>query len=144
MIKKILWSLYLGFVLYSIIMLYSGAAGYSNMKALNYFELNLRNHVEDLQIKSDKLNDEINRLSNDQDRLKLALRPLGYIESGQKMIKILDNNSKNSLYDMDYQYNIPNFKQNSNTILFVSVLFAVILFVISLFIGVISDTIKRK
>ena len=59
MIKKILWSIYIGFIVYSIITLFSGSTGYSNMKALNYFKINLINHVENLEMKSDKLDDEI-------------------------------------------------------------------------------------
>lgn len=144
MIKKILWPIYGGFVIYSLITLFSGTLGLSNMKALDYFKVNLINHVESLEMKSIKLEDEINRLISDYDRLKLAGRPLGYFGVGEKVIKILNSNLKKRLYELDYQYEIPKFKQNTNRILLVSGLFTVILLVMSLFIGVVRDTFKRK
>lgn len=144
MINKILWPLFAGFVLYSLIHLFTGPVGLSNMKRLDYFKVNLTEHVNDLNIKNVKLQDEIDRLNGDLDRLKQAARPLGYVEPGQKMIKILNNRVDNSLYNQDIQYQIPRFERNSNTILLVSALFTVILFVMSLLVGVISDTFKRK
>ncbi len=144
MINKILLSLYVGFVVYCSISLFSGSVGFSNMIALNYFKTNMKQHVESLEIKGKKLEDEINRLTNDPERLKIAARPIGYVEPGQKMIKILNSRVKKSLYEIDHQYITPIFKQNSNRILLVSSLFTVILFVMSLFIGVIRDTFKRR
>ncbi|MBN2619109.1 MAG: septum formation initiator family protein [Spirochaetales bacterium] len=144
MLRKFIWSIYAGFILFALIQLFSGSVGFTNMKRINNFKANLENHVENLEIKSNKLEDEINRLTNNVDRLILAARPLGFIEHGQKMIKILNNEIDNSLYKQDVQFQIPTFERNSNTILLVSSLFTVILFVISLFIGVILDTFKRK
>lgn len=143
MIKKILYSTYIGFIIFSIITLFSGSVGLSNMKALNYFKATLMNHVDDLEMKSIKLDDEITRLSTDVDRLKLAARPLGYVEQGQSVIKIINSNIPKELYDIDYQYETPKFKKKNNTILLISGMFTVILFVLSLFIGVIHDTFKR-
>lgn len=144
MIKKILISIYIGFLVYCSFTLFSGAVGFSNMTALNYFKINMEEHVGVLEIKGQKLEDEISRLSNDADRLEIAARPMGYVESGQKMIKILNNKVKKTLYDLDRQYEIPAFERNSNRIILVSSLFTVILFVLSLFVGVILDTFKRK
>lgn len=144
MIRKILWPIYAGFVVYSLITLFSGTVGFSNMKALNYFKVNLVNHVEDLGMKNNKLNDEIERLTSDNDRLKVAVRPLGYIEQGEHVIKIINSNIQKDLYDFDLQYDVPTFKQKNKTILLVSTLFTVIIFVIFLFIGVIRDTFKRE
>ncbi|QEN04267.1 hypothetical protein EW093_05985 [Thiospirochaeta perfilievii] len=144
MIKKFLLALYFGFVVFCLFTLFNGTAGLSNMTSLNYFKTNLETHVESLEIKGQKLEDEIIRLTSDQERLTIAARPLGFVEPGQKMIKILNNKVEKSLYDIDQQYSLPIFKQNSNYILLVSTLFTVILFVISLFIGVLRDTFKRR
>jgi len=144
MIKKFLWPLYAGFVIYSLITLFSGTVGMSNMKALNYFKINMINHVQNLEMKSTKLEDEIDRLISDTDRLKLAGRPLGYIEPGQNVIKILNSNLPKELYELDHQYELPKFKQNTNRILLVSCLFTVILVVMFILVGVVRDTFKRK
>ncbi len=95
-------------------------------------------------MKSAKLEDEIHRLSNDEDRLKLAVRPIGYIESGQSVVKILNNKVSKSLYEIDRQFDTPIFEQNTNRILLVSTMFSAILFIISLLVGVLRDTFKRK
>lgn len=143
MISKFLWPIYIGFVAYSLFTFVTGSVGLSNMKALNYFKMNLENHVEDLEMKSAKLEDEIERLTSDVDRLKLAARPFGYIEHGQSVIKILNSNIKKRLYEIDHQYDAPVFKQNSGRILLISTLFSVILFVIFLFVGIIRETFKQ-
>ncbi len=144
MLKKIVTALYAGFVVFCIINLFSGSVGIVNLKSMKYFKGNLKQHVEELEIKNSKLEDEIVRLSSEHDRLVVASRPLGYIESGQKMIKILNNSIKKKLYDIDYQYIIPVFKQNTNVLLLVSALFTIVLFVILLLIGVLRDTFKRE
>ncbi|MGL1894638.1 MAG: hypothetical protein OCD02_23660 [Spirochaetaceae bacterium] len=144
MFKKISWSIYVGFSVYCIISLFSGSVGFSNMRALDYFKANMITHVEVLQMKSAKLEDEIHRLSNDEDRLKLAVRPIGYIESGQSVVKILNNKVSKSLYEIDRQFDTPIFEQNTNRILLVSTMFSAILFIISLLVGVLRDTFKRK
>ncbi len=144
MIKKILWSIYIGFAIYCFITLFSGAVGIQNMKALDYFKVNINVHVDELEMKSLQLEDEIKRLTMDMDRLKVAVRPIGYIEKGQKVIKIINNEVKKSLYDIDNQYNSPVFKYNTNQTLLVSAFFAAIIFIMSLLIGVLGDTFKRK
>lgn len=143
MIKKLLCSIYIGFIIFSIITLFSGSVGLTNMKALNYFKVNLIRHVENLETKSIKLDDEIERLTSDVDRLKLAARPLGYIEQGQSVIKVVNSSVPKELYALDYQYETPTFKSKNNRILLVSGMFTVILFIMSLFLGVIRDTFKR-
>lgn len=142
MLKKILWPIYIGFIVYSLLTLVSGGGGLSNMKALNYFKLNLVNHIDSLNMKNIKLEDEIDRLASDVDRLKLAGRPLGYIEPGQSVIKILNSHLQKSLYEIDHQYEVPEFKENSSMILLLSSLFSVIFFVFFLFVGIIRDTFK--
>lgn len=144
MLKKIIISVYLGFVLFSFITFFSGRVGLSNMKALNYFKTDLISHVDNLEMKSLMLQDEITRLTDSEDRLKVAARPLGYIEPGQKVIKVLNNKPGNNLYKIDRQYSLKEFKSITNKTLLVSSLFTAILFVISLFIGVIRDTYKGR
>lgn len=144
MLKKILISVYAGFVLYSFITFFSGSGGMSNTKVLKYFKSSMVKHVEKLEIKSKLLEDEIDRLNTSQDRLKVAVRPLGYVEPGQSVLKVLNFKSKNQLYEIDRQYSFPRFKKITTQTLLVSALFSVILFVISLFIGVMRDTYKRE
>ncbi|OQY37472.1 MAG: hypothetical protein B6229_08380 [Spirochaetaceae bacterium 4572_7] len=143
MYKKILWSLYAGFVFYTLFSLFSGAVGFTNMKALSYFKNTIKTHVELLQIKSIRLEDEIFRLSDDSDRLKVAVRPLGLFESNQKVIKVLNYKVPNTLYDIDSFYNIPSFNKLTNQNLLLSIVLSVILFITLLFVGVIRDTFKR-
>lgn len=143
MIKKLLFSLYWGFIAFSLITLFSGSLGLYNMRALDYFKVNVVNHVDDLKMKNSKLNDEINRLSSDVDRLKVAARPLGYVDKGEHMIKIVNSSLTKDLYSLDYQYEVPTFKQKNGTILLVSSMIAVVLFVISLFVEVLRSTFKR-
>ena len=144
MIKKILISIYVGFSIYCTISLISGPVGFNNMTSLNYFKTNLQEHVELLEIKGLKLNDEINRLSNDTERLIIAARPLGYVEKKQQMIKILNNSISKSLYDIDPQYSTPVFKKNTGRNLLTSCLFSVCLFVVFLFFDVIKSTLKKS
>ena len=144
MIKKLVISAYVGIVVYCLISLFSGPVGFNNMKALNYFKTNLEQHVENLDLKGQKLNDEIERLKNDNERLTIASRPLGYVELDEKMIKILNNKVSKSLYDIDPQYIIPHFKDNTVRILLVSALFAVIIFVLTMFFDVLKATLRKN
>ena len=74
--KKIVTALYAGFVVFCIINLFSGSVGIVNLKSMKYFKGNLKQHVEELEIKNSKLEDEIVRLSSEHDRLVVASRPL--------------------------------------------------------------------
>ncbi len=144
MFKKIIISIYLGFVLFCTVTLFLGSVGINNYTKLKYFKNSLVEHVDSLEMKSVLLNDEINRLSTSDERLKIAVRPLGYVEPGQKVIKVLLSKLSNPLYNIDRQYDIPEFKYTTGNTLLVSSLFTVILFVISLLIGVVRDTYKRR
>ena len=144
MFKKILLSIYVGFVLYLIINLISGSVGFENAKAISYFEANIALHVEQLEIKNQKLKDEISLLSNNIDRLVVATRPLGYVQKDQNVIKVIQKQTPKRLYSIDKQYNIPEFKSNTTQNLLFSSLFSVIIFVIFLFIGVIRDTFQKS
>lgn len=143
MIRKILISLYIGFFVYCLISLISGPVGYKNLTTLDYFKTNLQEHVNQLQIKGEKLHDEINRLSTDKERITIAARPLGYVEKDEKMIKILNNSVSKSLYDIDPQFVMPTFKNNTNFILLISSLFSVVSLVLFLFIDLIKRTFEK-
>ena len=142
--RRILWCIYIGFIVFNLVTLISGTYGLSNIHRLETFKEKLIHHADRLNLKYDKLTDEIVRLSNDHDRIKQAVRPLGYIDKNEKVIKIVNSKKGNPLYFIDRQYESPIFKPKTNKIMLVSVLLTVILFVISLLLGVLRDTFKRK
>jgi cell division protein FtsB len=86
--KRILLSLWIGCVVYSLTLFFFGPAGFQSMKHLESEAQRLDDNLVELQAINAKLELRAKNLESDDETIRLVARDYGYIQPGERIIKL--------------------------------------------------------
>jgi cell division protein FtsB len=94
--KRILMSLWIGCVAYSLTLFFFGPAGFQSMKHLESEAQRLDDNLVELQAINSKLELRAKDLQSDDETIRLVARDYGYIQNGERIIKLSNSKSANT------------------------------------------------
>ena len=87
-ISKLLYSIFLGFTIYSILFFIEGDTGLKAMEKVESYKEQLNLNLEDIRSINNELIIDFDSLSSDNEIIKLKARALGYFDKADHIIHI--------------------------------------------------------
>ncbi|HOV62566.1 MAG TPA: septum formation initiator family protein [Spirochaetia bacterium] len=97
---KFALSLYAGFVTYIMINLIWGPGGYIDYRTLREYHTALSENITELNAIHGELNQELEELKSDADRIALEARALGYFRANEGIIRVPGYTAAEKSYSM--------------------------------------------
>ena len=96
----LLYSAYLGMIIYSILNCFYSSSGFYEYQQLKVFEKQLSRNIEELEGLNEELATELERLRTSDELVTLKARELGYIRDGEIIVKTSWNKEKKNFYSV--------------------------------------------
>lgn len=142
---RILVSLYLTFIVYSVISMIWGSAGIVQTSKLKIYKEKLIQNTTELREISSKLLLQSNRLRTDQRLISLKARDLGYFEAGEGEIIFKGYNKKSISYSVGIFYKRFNIQiVNKKHIRLFSLFFGIFVYLILTFVNINTPLNNKK
>lgn len=142
---RILVSLYLTFIVYSVISMIWGSAGIVQTSKLKIYKEKLIQNTTELREISSKLLLQSNRLRTDQRLISLKARDLGYFEAGEGEIIFKGYNKKSISYSVGIFYKRFNIQiVNKKHIRLFSLIFGIFVYLILTFVNINTPLNNKK
>jgi cell division protein FtsB len=98
--KRLLVSLYIGFVIYSLLVLVWGPSGYVSLKSLNNYKYKLQQNNRELVDLHEKLRTQLESLKYDSELIRLYARSLGYFDDDEQVIRVENYSNQRNFYSV--------------------------------------------
>ena len=98
--KRLLISLYIGFVIYSLLVLIWGPSGYFSLKSLNNYKNKLQQNNRELVDLHERLKIQLESLKYDSELIRLYARSLGYFDDGEQVIRVENYSNERNFYSV--------------------------------------------
>lgn len=95
-----LLSLYIGFVIYSLLVLIWGPSGYFSLKSLNNYKNKLQQNNRELVDLHERLKIQLESLKYDSELIRLYARSLGYFDDGEQVIRVENYSNERNFYSV--------------------------------------------
>ncbi|MEW5814339.1 MAG: septum formation initiator family protein [Spirochaetota bacterium] len=95
---RLFFSIYAGFLVYSLLIFVGGNTGILAMKKILQNRAEIQNNIEELEKINRQLASRLESLRSDTRLLKLYARELGYFDKNEKIVKISGYRSQGSFY----------------------------------------------
>lgn len=95
---RLLLSVYIGFVLYSLLILFWGNSGFFSLQKLNNYHSRLIENNINLSKLNKELKSQMETLKHDSETIKVYARALGYFDQNERVMKVDGFRSKKNFY----------------------------------------------
>lgn len=98
--KRLLLSLYIGFVIYSLLVLIWGPSGYFSLKSLNIYKYKLQQNNRELVDLHEQLKTQLESLKYDSELIRLYARSLGYFDDREQVVRVENYSNQRNFYSV--------------------------------------------
>ena len=99
-LKRTLLSLYLGFILFSVLNFFWGNSGLFSFRAIEKSKQGLEENLQSLEEINERHNHELDVLRKNPEIIRLYARELGYYKEGETVVKLEGYSPKKQSYEV--------------------------------------------